>query len=143
MVSNPSSVKAKGNYTQFLFLTFPDGDHISVSEVTIHLKNQGEEAYKPKEYGKSIHITRRFTKDGSSTWKIKSQDDKVISSKKDELAAICDHMNIQVDNPMNVLTQGPSSLAFVMINQRKLISLCRCCPAVLERICAARQIQSL
>jgi hypothetical protein len=30
----------------------------------------------------------------------------VISSKKDELAAICDHMNIQVDNPMNVLTQG-------------------------------------
>jgi len=90
---------------------FSDGGHISVSEVTIHLKNQGEEAYKPKEYGKSIHITRRFTKDGSSTWKIKSQDDKVISSKKDELAAICDHMNIQVDNPMNVLTQGPSSLA--------------------------------
>jgi chromosome segregation ATPase len=116
MVSNPSSVKAKGNYTQFL-LTFSDGDRSSVSEVTIHLKNQGEEAYKPKEYGKSIHITRRFTKDGSSTWKIKSQDDKVISTKKDELAAICDHMNIQVDNPMNVLTQGPSLLTSVIIDE--------------------------
>ncbi|KAJ7643937.1 P-loop containing nucleoside triphosphate hydrolase protein [Roridomyces roridus] len=77
----------------------------SASEVTISLKNQGEEAYKPQEYGKSIVITRRFTKEGSSTWKIKSKTGKLISSKKDELAAICDHMNIQVDNPMNVLTQ--------------------------------------
>ncbi|KAF8171934.1 P-loop containing nucleoside triphosphate hydrolase protein [Mycena galopus ATCC 62051] len=77
----------------------------AASEVTISLKNQGEEAYKPKEYGKSIVITRRFTKEGNSSWKIKSKDGKIISTKKDELAAICDHMNIQVDNPMNVLTQ--------------------------------------
>ncbi|KAJ7132967.1 P-loop containing nucleoside triphosphate hydrolase protein [Mycena filopes] len=77
----------------------------SASEVTISLKNQGEEAYKPKEYGKSIVITRRFTKEGSSSWKIRSKSGKVVSTKKDELAAICDHMNIQVDNPMNVLTQ--------------------------------------
>ncbi|KAJ7816944.1 P-loop containing nucleoside triphosphate hydrolase protein [Mycena olivaceomarginata] len=75
------------------------------SEVTISLKNQGEEAYKPKEYGKSIVITRKFTKEGNSSWKIKSKDGRIISTKKDELAAICDHMNIQVDNPMNVLTQ--------------------------------------
>ena len=77
-----------------------------MSEVTISLKNQGEEAYKPKIYGKSIIITRRFTKDGSSSYKIKSKDSKVISTKREELSAICDHMNIQVDNPMNVLTQG-------------------------------------
>jgi hypothetical protein len=77
--------------------------------VTISLKNQGEEAYKPKEYGKSIVITRRFSKEGSSSWKIKSKDGRIISTKKDELSAICDHMNIQVDNPMNVLTQGESS----------------------------------
>lgn len=76
------------------------------SEITISLKNQGEEAYKPKEYGKSIIVTRKFTKDGSSSWKIKSKDGKVISTKRDELSAICDHMNIQVDNPMNVLSQG-------------------------------------
>ncbi|KAG7088218.1 hypothetical protein E1B28_012235 [Marasmius oreades] len=76
-----------------------------VAEVTISLKNQGEEAYKPEEYGKSIFITRRFTTQGSSTWKIKSKDGRVISTKKEELALICDHMNIQVDNPMNVLTQ--------------------------------------
>ncbi|KAJ6525222.1 hypothetical protein DFH09DRAFT_173736 [Mycena vulgaris] len=77
----------------------------AAAEVTISIKNQGDEAFKPKEYGKSIVITRRFTKEGNSSWKIKSKDGKVISTKKDELAAICDHMNIQVDNPMNVLTQ--------------------------------------
>ncbi|KAG5644532.1 hypothetical protein DXG03_008186 [Asterophora parasitica] len=78
----------------------------SAAEVTIFLKNQGEEAYKPNEYGKSISITRRFTKEGNSTWKIKGErSQQAISSKKEELSAICDHMNIQVDNPMNVLTQ--------------------------------------
>lgn len=78
----------------------------SASEVTIHIKNQGEEAFRSQEYGETIVITRKFTKEGNSSWKIKSKDGKVISTKKDELAAICDHMNIQVDNPMNVLTQG-------------------------------------
>lgn len=77
--------------------------------MTISLKNQGEEAFKPQEYGKSIVITRKFTKEGSSSWKIQSKDGRVISTKKDELSAICDHMNIQVDNPMNVLTQGMSA----------------------------------
>ncbi|KAH9926088.1 P-loop containing nucleoside triphosphate hydrolase protein [Amylocystis lapponica] len=82
----------------------------AVSEVSVSLKNQGEEAYKPKEYGKSIVITRRFTKEGSSSYKIKSRDGKVISTKREELSAICDHMNIQVDNPMNILTQDSSFL---------------------------------
>ena len=78
----------------------------SVAEVSVQLKNQGEEAFKPNEYGKSIIITRRFTKDGGSAYKIKSKEGRVISTKREELQAICDHMNIQVDNPMNILTQG-------------------------------------
>ncbi|KAI8978840.1 P-loop containing nucleoside triphosphate hydrolase protein [Trametes punicea] len=82
-----------------------------VAEVTVVLKNQGEEAYRPKEYGRSIVITRRFTKEGSSSYKIKSRDGRVISTKREELQAICDHMNIQVDNPMNILTQGEQFLS--------------------------------
>ena len=78
----------------------------SAAEVSVILKNQGEDAYRHKEYGDSIIVTRRFTKEGSSSYKIKSKDGKVISTKRDELSAICDHMNIQVDNPMNILTQG-------------------------------------
>ena len=111
-VSNHSSERAKGKPpSTSLYGPLPCR---RVSEVTITIKNQGEEAYKPKEYGKSIVITRRFTKEGGSSWKIKSKDGKVISTKKDELAAICDHMNIQVDNPMNVLTQG--GLMYLLVN---------------------------
>ncbi|KAI0269879.1 P-loop containing nucleoside triphosphate hydrolase protein [Gloeopeniophorella convolvens] len=77
----------------------------SAAEVTIHLKNQGDEAYKHDLYGDSIIVTRRFTKEGASSYKIKSKDERLISTKREELSAICDHMNIQVDNPMNVLTQ--------------------------------------
>lgn len=80
----------------------------SAAEVSIHLKNQGEEAYKHDLYGDSIVITRRFTKEGASSYKIKSKDGKLVSTKREDLSAICDHMNIQVDNPMNVLTQGRS-----------------------------------
>lgn len=78
----------------------------SSAEVTLTLKNQGDEAFRPQNYGKSIIITRRFTKAGSSSWKIQGHDKRVISTKKDELASICEHMGIQVDNPMNILTQG-------------------------------------
>ncbi|THH10198.1 hypothetical protein EW145_g1501 [Phellinidium pouzarii] len=77
----------------------------SAAEVTITIKNEGDDAYRPDAYGKSIVITRRFTKEGSSSYKIKSKDGKTISTKKEELSAICDHMNIQVDNPMNILSQ--------------------------------------
>ncbi|KAH9851599.1 P-loop containing nucleoside triphosphate hydrolase protein [Lenzites betulinus] len=83
----------------------------SVAEVTVMLKNQGEEAYRPKDYGRSIVITRRFTKEGASSYKIKSREGKLVSTKREELQAICDHMNIQVDNPMNILTQGTQFLS--------------------------------
>ena len=85
-----------------------DAIEASAAEVTIQLKNQGDEAYRYDLYGESIVITRRFTKEEASSYKIKSKDGKVISTKREEFSAICDHMNIQVDNPMNVLTQGSS-----------------------------------
>ena len=74
------------------------------------IKNEGEDAYKHDIYGDSIIITRRFSKDGSSSYKIQNKAGKTISNKKEELAAICDHMNIQVENPMNILTQGKQLL---------------------------------
>ncbi|EJT99973.1 P-loop containing nucleoside triphosphate hydrolase protein [Dacryopinax primogenitus] len=76
------------------------------AEVTVVLKNKGPEAFNYDIYGDYISITRRLTMEGSTSYKIKgAKSDKTISSKRDELTAICDHMNIQVDNPMNVLTQ--------------------------------------
>ncbi|KXN81796.1 Structural maintenance of chromosomes protein 6 [Leucoagaricus sp. SymC.cos] len=88
----------------------------NAAEVTIQLKNKGDEAYRHKDFGDSIIITRRFTIEGGSTWKIKAKDGKVISTKKDELSKICDHMNIQVDNPMTVLTQDASRVFLASSN---------------------------
>jgi hypothetical protein len=107
-VSNPSSVKVNRMYSSLASMFTVLNKLSSVAEVTVRIKNQGDEAYRPQDYGKSIIITRKFTKEGSTTWKIKSKDGKVVSTKKEELARICDHMNIQVDNPMNILTQGES-----------------------------------
>ena len=42
--------------------------------------------YNFSEYGKAIVITQTFTKEGGSSSKIKIKDEKVISTKKEELA---------------------------------------------------------
>lgn len=78
----------------------------SQAEVTIVLKNEGDEAFKHDLYGDAIAITRRLSKDGSSWYKIKNKEGRVVSSKKEELSAICKHFSIQIDNPLSVLTQG-------------------------------------
>ncbi|TFK26865.1 P-loop containing nucleoside triphosphate hydrolase protein [Coprinopsis marcescibilis] len=76
------------------------------SEISIRIKNEGPEAYRPTEYGPSIVIVRRFSRDGGSSWKMQNGDTgRTVSAKREEVSAICDHMNIQVDNPLNVLTQ--------------------------------------
>ncbi|CCO33264.1 Structural maintenance of chromosomes protein 6 Short=SMC protein 6 [Rhizoctonia solani AG-1 IB] len=83
----------------------------NVAEVAITLKNEGLDAYRPDIYGNAIRIARRFTDKGSSSYTIKGAKDKfkkTISSKKEELTNITDHMNLQVDNPVVVLTQDTS-----------------------------------
>ena len=77
----------------------------SQTDVKLQLRNRGPDAYKPHLFGESIIIERRISRDGTSGYKIKSAKGKTISTKREELAAMCDHMNIQVDNPMNVLSQ--------------------------------------
>lgn len=84
----------------------------SVAEVAITLKNQGPKAYKPEDYGESIVIKRRFTKGEPSTWGIGNKAGKIVATKQEEVSAIRNHMNIQVDNPMNVIAQGDSFLIF-------------------------------
>ncbi|KAH9042087.1 P-loop containing nucleoside triphosphate hydrolase protein [Lactarius pseudohatsudake] len=63
------------------------------AEVSIHLKIRAKK------------LTSTTCTRGQSSYKIKGKDGKLISTKREELSAICDHMNVQVDNPMNVLTQ--------------------------------------
>lgn len=44
------------------------------AEVEIHLRNRGPDAYKAGTYGDKIVVERKFTHDGSSSYKLKSRE---------------------------------------------------------------------
>ena len=73
--------------------------------LAVKIKNQGDGAYKPDLYGRSITVERNFTRGGTSGFKLKNAEDKVISTKKADLDDILDFFAFQLDNPINVLTQ--------------------------------------
>lgn len=75
------------------------------ASIIIRIKNQGEGAYMPDDYGKSIIVERHFAKNGSAGFKIKAENGRIISTRKAELDAITDYFSLQIDNPMNVLSQ--------------------------------------
>ncbi|KAI1820513.1 hypothetical protein F4861DRAFT_56088 [Xylaria intraflava] len=75
------------------------------ASLVVKLKNQGEDAYKPDLYGDSIVCERHFTKSGSSGFKVKSAAGRIISTKKAEVDDIVEWYCLQVDNPLNVLSQ--------------------------------------
>ncbi|KAF2211151.1 hypothetical protein CERZMDRAFT_44244 [Cercospora zeae-maydis SCOH1-5] len=73
--------------------------------VGVKIKNQGENAYKPELYGETLTVERHFTKSGSTTFKLKSTEGRIITTKKGDLDDVLDHFALQMDNPINVLTQ--------------------------------------
>ena len=78
------------------------------AELEIHLRNRGPDAYKPAEYGNTIIVERKLTKDGGSHYRLKSKEGKLISQKREDLNCILDQFNIQVDNPVAILNQDTS-----------------------------------
>uniref|UniRef100_A0A673N170 Structural maintenance of chromosomes protein 6 n=1 Tax=Sinocyclocheilus rhinocerous TaxID=307959 RepID=A0A673N170_9TELE len=80
----------------------------SSADVSITLRNRGRDAYKPEVFGQSINIDLRISSEGMRTYKLKSKTGHLVSSKKEELISILDHFNIQVDNPVSILTQEMS-----------------------------------
>ncbi|NXI92131.1 SMC6 protein, partial [Psophia crepitans] len=83
-----------------------DGENSA--DISITLRNQGRDAFKPEVYGSSIIVNQRINLDGSRSYRLKSKSGTLISSKKEELIGILDHFNIQVDNPVSILTQEMS-----------------------------------
>jgi chromosome segregation ATPase len=75
------------------------------ASIIVRIKNQGDGAYMPDDYGKSIIVERHFSKGGASGFKIKAENGRIVSTKKAELDAITDYFSLQIDNPMNVLSQ--------------------------------------
>jgi chromosome segregation ATPase len=75
------------------------------ASVTVKIKNQGPLAYKPAQYGDSIIVERHFSRSGTSGFKLRNVNNKLVTNKKAELEDILDAFSMQIDNPMNVLTQ--------------------------------------
>ena len=73
--------------------------------LSVKLKNNGNSAYQQDVYGSSIIVERHFSRSGNSSFKIKSSTGRLISTRKGDLEEICDYFALQIDNPMNVLTQ--------------------------------------
>ncbi|KAJ2779925.1 Structural maintenance of chromosomes protein 6 [Coemansia javaensis] len=75
--------------------------------VRVDLRNTGPDAYRPELFGSPISIERQLNAGGSvaSQYKIRSGSGEVVSRKKEDVVAITDHMAIQVDNPINILSQ--------------------------------------
>ena len=46
----------------------------SYAQVSIKLRNRGQDAYRPKEYGDCIIVERRISSDGSGSYKLKAKD---------------------------------------------------------------------
>ncbi|XP_026156768.1 structural maintenance of chromosomes protein 6 isoform X2 [Mastacembelus armatus] len=80
----------------------------NAADITIKLRNRGPDAYKMDVYGNTISIEHRLSSDGSRTYKLKSKSGNLISNKKEELTTILDHFNIQLDNPVSILSQEMS-----------------------------------
>ena len=77
-----------------------------VASLSVKIKNQGESAYKPDLYGKSMIVERTFTRNGASNFKIKNSAGKIVSTKRADLDDALDFFALQLDNPMNVFDPG-------------------------------------
>lgn len=77
-------------------------DHGSL---VVKIKNAGSDAYQPEIYGSSILVERHFSKSGNSGFKIKNEQGRIISTKKQEVDEISEWYALQMGNPLMVLSQ--------------------------------------
>lgn len=75
------------------------------SSIQVKLKNQGEGAYQPEVFGESIIVERHFTRNGTSGFKLKSALGRTISTKRRDVDELVEYFCLQMDNPLNVLSQ--------------------------------------
>lgn len=72
--------------------------------------NQGLDAFKPNMYGEEIVIERVIRKNGGSSYKLISNDGRLISTKRSDLNTIVEHFNLFVNNPCCILDQENAKL---------------------------------
>lgn len=77
----------------------------SSATIEIHLSNDGFDSYESDRFGDKIIVVRQINSSGASTYKLKNIHGDVVSTKRADLLKMVLYINIQVDNPVCVLTQ--------------------------------------
>lgn len=77
----------------------------SASRVKVKLYNGGNNPFAPDIYGEHIIVERCIRRGGSGSYHIYNSNNRLVTSRKEDISLICDHFGIQVDNPLAVLTQ--------------------------------------
>lgn len=77
----------------------------STATIIVRIKNTGSTAYQHQEYGDYITVERSFGRNGNSSFKIRGATGRTVTTKKGDLDSITDYFSLQMDNPMNVLSQ--------------------------------------
>ncbi|XP_063980640.1 structural maintenance of chromosomes protein 6 [Diachasmimorpha longicaudata] len=90
--------------------------------VEVTLTNEGPKAYEPEIYGNVIKVSRTVTQ-SSSTVITKNSRDHIVSRKKSDLNKITAAFNIQVDNPISILTQKNAKEFLIQPKPSKLYEL--------------------
>jgi chromosome segregation ATPase len=84
----------------------------------VKIKNKGPSAFKPEVFGDSITVERRFSRSGATQFFVRGTDKKVQGRNKTDVDDLLDYFTLQLDNPMNVLTQDMAR-QFLSVNQPK------------------------
>lgn len=77
----------------------------SFARVVVVISNDGEDAFKPDVFGRSITVEKVLNATGANSLKIKSESGETVGTRVDELNKLADHFCIDVDNPITVMTQ--------------------------------------
>ncbi|CAN8104975.1 unnamed protein product [Discula destructiva] len=94
-----SSTNRGGNMKAFIKEGQTEG------RVSVKIRNRGDDAFQPDIYGDTITVERRFKMNGAGGFKTFSAAGALISDKKQEVTDISEYFCLQVDNPLNVLSQ--------------------------------------
>jgi structural maintenance of chromosomes protein 6 len=103
-----SFIKEGTEYTLCPILKYPSANTYRTCTLSVKIKNGGDDGYQQELYGSSIIVERSFSRSGASAFKIKNSSGRIISTKRSDLEDISDYYALQLDNPINVLTQDNS-----------------------------------
>ncbi len=86
------------------------------AKIVVELRNEGSDAFEPEKFGDVIIVEKNIVSSGGSTMKMKTRHgpgasekkEVIVYTKSEDLTRMCDHLNLNCENPICVMTQDGS-----------------------------------